>query len=50
LNSYRTPIYRTHIAMLHWILPIERTGKPWPEMRRPAGNSSGPCKIFIYKS
>jgi hypothetical protein len=43
------PVYRTHVAVLHYLLPLERTGVPWPVVECPAGLAAGPCRLLIYK-
>jgi hypothetical protein len=37
------PVYRTHVAVFHQLLPQERVGAEWPEVRCPAGAGTGPC-------
>jgi hypothetical protein len=44
-----TPIYRTHVALMHFIVPIERIGVPWPLFQCPAGLRTDPCQVVIYK-
>jgi hypothetical protein len=43
------PVYRTHVAVMHYLQAIERIGVPWPAIECPAGVSSGPCRITLYK-
>jgi hypothetical protein len=43
------PVYRTHVAVMHYLQPIERGGVPWPAIECPAGVSAGPCRVTIYK-
>lgn len=43
------PVYRTHVAVMHYLQPIERSGVPWPAIECPAGVSAGPCRITFYK-
>ena len=44
-----TPVYRTHVAVLHYLLPLEQIGVPCPAVRCPAGLAGGPCHVVIYK-
>lgn len=44
-----TPVYRTHVAVMHYLMPIERTGVPWPAIRCPDGAGTGPCQVVLYK-
>ena len=44
------PVYRTHVAVMHYLQPIERTGVPWPAIECPAGVSADPCRITFYKN
>jgi hypothetical protein len=43
------PVYRTHVAVMHYLMPIERTGVPWPVIECPAGQAAGPCRLLLYK-
>ena len=43
------PIYRTHVSVMHFWVPMERTGVPWPVIQCPAGMDPGPCRITLYK-
>jgi hypothetical protein len=42
-----TPVYRTHVAVMHYLLPIERTGRVWPIIDCPPRGEAGPCRIRI---
>ncbi len=42
-------IYRTHIPMMHFIMPIERIGAPWPAIMCPSAKG-GVCRILLYKN
>ncbi len=42
-----TPIYRTHVAVMHYLLPIERTGRVWPIVDCPPRGEGGPCRVRI---
>lgn len=42
------PVYRTHVAMMHFLVPIERIGAPWPVVLCPAGKQEV-CRILLYK-
>jgi hypothetical protein len=43
------PIYRTHVAVMHDIVPRERFGFPLPVVECPMGSGTGPCRVLIYK-
>jgi hypothetical protein len=43
------PVYRTHVAVMHFLMPEERLGVPWPVVACPRGNIAGPCRITLYK-
>ena len=43
------PIYRTHVSVMHFWVPMERTGVPWPVIQCPTGMGAGPCRITLYK-
>ena len=43
------PIYRTHVAVMHFLMPVERIGVPWPVVACPRGTVPGPCRITLYK-
>src|SRR5262245_11755085 len=43
------PIYRTHVAVMHFLMPHERIGVPWPVVACPPGTVAGPCRITLYK-
>ena len=43
------PIYRTHVAVLHFLVPGERIGVPWPVVACPRGTVPGPCRVTLYK-
>ena len=43
------PVYRTHVAVMHYLQAIERQGVPWPAIECPAGVDAGPCRVTIYK-
>jgi hypothetical protein len=44
-----TPIYRSHVPLMHSVMPIERIGVPWPLVQCPAGTVAGPCRIVLHK-
>ncbi|WP_419917719.1 hypothetical protein [Candidatus Poriferisocius sp.] len=44
------PIYRTHVAVMHFLIPMERTGVPWPVIRCPAGLEAEPCQVMLFKN
>jgi hypothetical protein len=41
-------VYQAHLAVAHTMVPIERTGAPWPAMSC-AGLAAGPCEIVLYR-
>jgi hypothetical protein len=41
-------VYRAHIPMMHYIMPVERIGAPWPLVQCPR-NKAGQCKVTLYK-
>lgn len=41
--------YRTHIAVMHTIMPIERIGAPWPVIQCPR-TKADKCQILLYKN
>lgn len=41
--------YRTHIAVMHTIMPIERIGAPWPVIQCPRTKEDR-CQILLYKN
>jgi hypothetical protein len=43
-------VYRTHVPLFHRIVPMERAGEEWPEIRCPVGMGAGPCTIRITKA
>ena len=43
------PVYRSHVAVFHYLLPMERTGVPWPVIRCPRGQGTGTCRVLLYK-
>jgi hypothetical protein len=43
------PIYRTHVAVMHFLMADERLGVPWPVVACPRGSVAGPCRITLYK-
>lgn len=44
------PLYRAHVGLMHWLMPKERLGHPWPEIRCPAGSGTGPCRIDLLRT
>ncbi len=44
-----TPIYRSHVPLMHSVMPIERIGVPWPLLLCPEGMTAGPCRIVLNK-
>jgi len=43
------PVYRTNVAVMHYLQPLERIGVPWPAIQCLAGVDAGPCRVTIYK-
>jgi hypothetical protein len=43
------PVYRTHVAVMHDLMPCERTGTRWPDITCPDGAGVGPCRIVLRK-
>ncbi|MDE0579695.1 MAG: hypothetical protein OXI29_07455 [bacterium] len=48
-GSGPAPIYRTHVSVMHFIVPMEQTGVPWPVIQCPKGMDAEPCRITLYK-
>ena len=44
------PLYRAHVGLMHWLMPTERVGHPWPEIRCPVGSGTGPCRIDLLRT
>jgi hypothetical protein len=44
------PIYRTHVAVMHDLMPRERIGRSWPEITCPEGLGTGACRIVLRKT
>ncbi len=44
-----TPVYRTHVAVMHYLQPMAVDGRPWPVIECPSGMGTGPCRITLYK-
>ncbi len=42
-------IYRTHLAVMHTIMPVEKIGAPWPAFECP-GTKGAPCQLYVYKN
>jgi hypothetical protein len=43
------PVYRTHVAVMHFLVPEARIGTPWPVVACPRGTVATPCEIRLYK-
>lgn len=43
------PVYRTHVAVMHDLMPLERIGVRWPEITCPQGVTGGPCTVVLRK-
>jgi hypothetical protein len=44
------PVYRTHVPLFHRMIPMERAGEEWPEIRCPVGMGTGPCTVRLTKA
>jgi hypothetical protein len=44
-----TPVYRTHVAVMHELMPQERIGTSWPEIECPVGLGTGACRKILRK-
>lgn len=42
-------VYRTHMAVMHTLMPIERIGAPWPAIECNHTGAGG-CRIHMYKN
>jgi hypothetical protein len=40
--------YRAHIPMMHYVMPVERMGGPWPLIQCPQ-EKSGQCRVTLFK-
>ncbi len=40
--------YRAHIPMMHYVMPVERMGGPWPLIQCPK-EKSGRCRVTLFK-
>ena len=40
--------YRSHIPMMHYVMPVERMGGPWPLIQCPK-EKSGHCRVTLFK-
>jgi len=43
------PVYRTHVAVMHDLMPMERIGTRWPEITCPQGVQGGECTVVLRK-
>jgi hypothetical protein len=43
------PVYRTHVAVMHDLMPLERIGTRWPEITCPRGVQGGECTVVLRK-
>jgi hypothetical protein len=41
-------VYQAHLAVAHTLVPIERTGAPWPAISC-AGLAARPCELVIFR-
>jgi len=48
-NRGDVPVYRTHVPVMHDLMPLERIGERWPEITCPEGVSAGPCTVLFRK-
>lgn len=44
-----TPVYRSHVAVMHDLMPNERVGESWPHIECPAGLGTGACRKVLRK-
>jgi hypothetical protein len=42
-------VYRTHVAVIHHLIPLERRGVPWPVINCPGALEGGPCRTYLFK-
>jgi len=43
------PVYRTHVAVMHFLVPEARLGVPWPVVACPRGLDAAPCRVRLFK-
>ena len=43
------PVYRTHVAVMHFLVPEARIGVPWPVVACPRGLDAAPCRVRLFK-
>lgn len=48
-NRPGVAVYRTHMAVMHTLMPIERIGAPWPAIEC-THTGDGGCRIHMYKN
>lgn len=48
-DAVEVPIYRSHVGLMHWLLPRERIGAPWPAISCAAAAGVEPCQIDLMK-
>ena len=44
-----TSVYRSHVAVIHHLIPLEQRGVPWPVIHCPGPRQGGPCRTFLFK-
>ncbi len=44
----RATAYRTHIPVMHYLMPVERIGAPWPLIQCPR-EKAGRCRVTLFK-
>ena len=44
------PVYRTHVAVMHYLLPLEKIGVPWPVILCPERDEVGECRLLLFKN
>ena len=42
-------LYRTHLAVMHTLVPIEKIGAPWPAFKC-SGVKGAACQLYLYKN
>jgi hypothetical protein len=48
-DAVEMPIYRSHVGLMHWLMPRERIGAPWPAISCAAAVGIEPCQIDLMK-
>lgn len=48
-SAAEVPIYRSHVGLMHWLMPRERIGAPWPAIGCAGRAGAEPCRIDLMK-